>query len=147
MEFLVAALALALAFVLLVATSLRRRSRRRLAIREGATELRAALERAAAPVPELLDAIGEYASWERAVFAEARAAADQAAAADSATECVAAYDRFVMATNDLFAIVEVYPDLSADEDTAGRLQELERATEQAATARARLAPLLAGRAG
>ncbi|MFD1860646.1 hypothetical protein EHW97_10070 [Aeromicrobium camelliae] len=141
MEFLAVALVVLVALALLVA-GLRRRSRRTAAARDATSALRSALDRAAAPIPELLAAIGEYAAWERAVFAEARDAADEATAAGSAEECVAAYDRFVAATNDLFAIVEVYPDLTADADTAGRLQELERAIEQGATARSRLVPLL-----
>lgn len=144
MEFFAVALVVLVALAVLTA-ALRRRSRRTAAARDATRALRSALDRGAAPIPDLLEAIGEYAAWERAVFAEARAAADEATAAGSSEECIAAYDRFVAATNDLFAIVEVYPDLTADEVTADRLQELERAIEQGATARSRLAPLLPGR--
>ncbi|WP_293782902.1 LemA family protein [uncultured Aeromicrobium sp.] len=145
---LVAAVIVALIGLLALALVVRRRrARRAMEVRAITTRLRSALQRAAEPIPALLDAIGEYASWERAVFAEARAAADDAMAAQTAEEAVAAYERFVAATNDLFAIVEVYPDLSADEDTAAKLHKVEQATDEAAVIRGQLAPLLPGRTG
>ncbi|MBM9464891.1 LemA family protein [Aeromicrobium sp. YIM 150415] len=116
----------------------RRRRRKREAVRAGTAQLATALRRAAAPIPELLDSVGDYAAYERAVFAEVRAAAEDAQRASAPEEAVGAHDRLLAALGDLFAIIEVYPDLVADDATATRLRTVENALADASHRRAEL---------
>ncbi|OUZ09775.1 hypothetical protein BHE97_10005 [Aeromicrobium sp. PE09-221] len=128
--------------ILAWASRRRRRFHRQDAIHTGTIQLAGSLRRATAPLPELLDSVGDYAAYERAVFAAVRAAAQDTRQISSADEAVAVHDRLVAALGDLFAIIEVYPDLVADDATAARIRVVEDALEDAARRRAELTPLL-----
>ena len=142
MEFVIIAVIALAGLLALVSIAERRRCRRREAVRAGAVRLTSSLRRAAAPVPELLDRVGDYAAYERAVFAEVRAASQGTEDASSPEEAIAAHDRLLAALGDLFAIIEVYPDLAADEGTATRIRIVESALTDAAHRRAELTSLL-----
>ncbi|TSD62050.1 LemA family protein [Aeromicrobium piscarium] len=141
MEFVIVAV-IALVGLFSLAWIAERRRRRREAVRAEAAQLTGSLRRAVAPVPELLDRVGDYAAYERAVFAEVRAAAEDIRRISSADEALAAHDRLYTALGDLFAIIEVYPDLVADDATATRIRIVENALEDAARRRAELTSLV-----
>jgi LemA protein len=87
-------------------------------------------------IPNLVETVKGYASHERAVFENVtRARAAAAAATGSPAEQAAAEGPFVAALRQLFAVVENYPDLKANQNFLALQGELTNTEDRLQTAR------------
>jgi LemA protein len=87
-------------------------------------------------IPNLVETVRGYASHERAVFENVtRARATAAAATGSPAEQAAAEGPFVAALRQLFAVVENYPDLKANQNFLALQQELSNTEDRLQTSR------------
>ena len=87
-------------------------------------------------IPNLVETVRGYASHERAVFENVtRAGAAAASATGSAAEQAAAEGPFVAALRQLFAVVENYPDLKANQNFLALQQELSNTEDRLQTSR------------
>ena len=87
-------------------------------------------------IPNLVETVRGYASHERAVFENVtRARAAAAAATGSPAEQAAAEGPFVAALRQLFAVVENYPDLKANQNFLALQQELSNTEDRLQTSR------------
>lgn len=87
-------------------------------------------------IPNLVETVRGYASHERAVFENVtRARAAAAAATGSPAEQAAAEGPFVAALRQLFAVVENYPDLKANQNFLALQQELANTEDRLQTSR------------
>ncbi|MGH3112112.1 MAG: LemA family protein [Gaiellaceae bacterium] len=87
-------------------------------------------------IPNLLETVRGYASHERAVFENVtRARAAAASATGSPAEQAAAEGPFVAALRQLFAVVENYPDLKANQNFLALQQELSNTEDRLQTSR------------
>jgi LemA protein len=87
-------------------------------------------------IPNLVETVRGYASHERAVFENVtRARAAAASATGSPAEQAAAEGPFVAALRQLFAVVENYPDLKANQNFLALQQELSNTEDRLQTSR------------
>jgi LemA protein len=87
-------------------------------------------------IPNLIETVRGYASHERAVFENVtRARAAAASATGSPAEQAAAEGPFVAALRQLFAVVENYPDLKANQNFLALQQELSNTEDRLQTSR------------
>jgi LemA protein len=87
-------------------------------------------------IPNLVETVRGYASHERAVFENVtRARAAAAAATGSPAEQAAAEGPFIAALRQLFAVVENYPDLKANQNFLALQQELSNTEDRLQTSR------------
>jgi LemA protein len=87
-------------------------------------------------IPNLVETVRGYASHERTVFENVtRARATAAAATGSPAEQAAAEGPFVAALRQLFAVVENYPDLKANQNFLALQQELSNTEDRLQTSR------------
>jgi LemA protein len=87
-------------------------------------------------IPNLVETVRGYASHERAVFENVtRARAAAAAATGSPAEQAAAEGPFVAALRQLFAVVENYPDLKANQNFLALQDELSNTEDRLQTSR------------
>ncbi|HEX6009185.1 MAG TPA: LemA family protein, partial [Actinomycetota bacterium] len=87
-------------------------------------------------IPNLVETVRGYASHERAVFENVtRARAAAASATGSPAEQAAAEGPFVAALRHLFAVVENYPDLKANQNFLALQQELSNTEDRLQTSR------------
>ena len=87
-------------------------------------------------IPNLVETVRGYASLERAVFENVtRARAAAASATGSPAEQAAAEGPFVAALRQLFAVVENYPDLKANQNFLALQQELSNTEDRLQTSR------------
>src|SRR5215216_2767888 len=94
------------------------------------------LKRRADLIPNLIETVRGYASHEKAVFENVtRARAAAASATGSPAEQAAAEGPFVAALRQLFAVVENYPDLKANQNFLALQAELSNTEDRLQTAR------------
>jgi LemA protein len=87
-------------------------------------------------IPNLVETVRGYASHERAVFENVtRARAAASSATGSPAEQAAAEGPFVAALRQLFAVVENYPDLKANQNFLALQQELSNTEDRLQTSR------------
>lgn len=87
-------------------------------------------------IPNLVETVRGYASHERTVFENVtRARAAAASATGSPAEQAAAEGPFVAALRQLFAVVENYPDLKANQNFLALQQELSNTEDRLQTSR------------
>ena len=87
-------------------------------------------------IPNLVETVRGYASHERAVFENVtRARAAATSATGSPAEQAAAEGPFVAALRQLFAVVENYPDLKANQNFLALQQELSNTEDRLQTSR------------
>ena len=87
-------------------------------------------------IPNIVETVRGYASHERAVFENVtRARAAAASATGSPAEQAAAEGPFVAALRQLFAVVENYPDLKANQNFLALQQELSNTEDRLQTSR------------
>ena len=109
--------------------------RARLRTREAWSGIDVQLKRRSSLVPNLVETVKGYAAHERGVFenvTKARAQVDQAGGARQATD---ANNQLTQALRQLFAVVENYPDLKANQNFLALQQELSDIEEKIAFAR------------